>query len=218
MFLPVTNTTRAPTPGDSDRNVIIQCKRACPGVLLIAAVFLCVAASAEQKTFTFDPAQTKVDFKLDATMHTVHGSFQLKRGTITFGDNGAASGELIVDATSGKSGNDSRDKKMHKDILQSDKYPEIVFTPQHFTGSLSDTGKSHLVVEGSFNIHGESHPLTLTIDAMMNGGNATAATTFVIPYVKWGMKNPSTFILRVSDKAEVTIDAVARTAATQAQR
>lgn len=188
------------------------------GAVLMAALFVTVAASAEQKTFTFDPAQTRVDFKLDATMHTVHGSFQLKRGTITFGDNGAASGELIVDATSGKSGNDSRDKKMHKEFLQSDKYPEIVFTPQHYTGSLSDAGKSHLVVEGSFNIHGESHPLTMTIDAVINGGNATAATTFVIPYVKWGMKNPSTFILRVSDKAEVTVDAVAHTAATQARR
>jgi polyisoprenoid-binding protein YceI len=188
------------------------------GAALTAALFLTVAASAEQKTFTFDPAQTKVDFKLDATMHTVHGAFQLKRGTITFGDNGAASGELVVDAASGKSGNDSRDKKMHKDILQTDKYPEIVFTPQHYTGTLSDQGTSHLVVQGSFSIHGESHPLTMTIDARINGASATAATTFVIPYVKWGMKNPSTFILRVSDKAEVTINAVARTAATQAQR
>jgi polyisoprenoid-binding protein YceI len=180
----------------------------------LAAVVLSfgTAAFAQPRTFTFDAAQTQVAFKLDATLHTVHGSFQLKRGTITFGENGQASGELVVDATTGKSGNDSRDRHMHKDILESEKYPDIVFTPEHYTGTLNEQGKSHLVVEGQFSIHGASHPLTLAIDAIMSGGNATAATTFAIPYVKWGMKNPSTFILRVSDKAEITINAVARTA------
>jgi hypothetical protein len=29
-----------------------------------------------------------------------------------------------------------------------------------------------------------------------------------IPYIKWGLKNPSTFILRASDKVEIDIHAV----------
>jgi polyisoprenoid-binding protein YceI len=187
-------------------------------VLVVSAFYSAASANAQPRTFTFDPAQTHVDFTLGATMHTVHGSFHLKRGTITFGDNGRASGELVVDATSGKTGNDSRDKKMHKEILESARYPEIVFTPQHFTGTFNEQGKSHLVVEGQFSIHGESHPLTLAIDAAVNSENATAATAFIVPYLKWGMKNPSTFVLRVSDKAEVTIHAVARTTTAAAQR
>lgn len=191
--------------------------------LALLAGFVCSTgyAFAEQRTFTFDPGQTKVDFTLGDVLHTVHGEFRLKQGTIHLDDsNGTASGKLVVDATSGDSGNKSRDKKMNKEILESEKFPEITFTPQHFQGSLADQGKSHLVIDGLFNIHGESHPMTLTIDADVNPDGASAVTSFSVPYVKWGMKNPSTFILRVSDKVEIDIHAVARmtTATTQARR
>ncbi|MFI5103739.1 MAG: hypothetical protein ACHP79_02340, partial [Terriglobales bacterium] len=56
-------------------------------------------AFAEQKTFELDPAQTKVAFTLGDVLHTVHGTFRLKRGTISLDDaNGQAGGELVVDA------------------------------------------------------------------------------------------------------------------------
>src|SRR3979490_3313528 len=106
-------------------------------------------AQAQQKTFTLDPAQTKVNFTVDSTLHTVHGDFRLKRGTILF-DNatGTAGGELVVDSTSGETGNDGRDKKMHKDMLESPKYSDIVFTPRHIKGTVAAEGKSNVQVEG----------------------------------------------------------------------
>lgn len=175
---------------------------------LIAA--FSTSAFSQQETFTLDPGQTKVNFTLGDVLHTVHGEFRLKRGSIVLNKaTGQASGELVVDATSGDSGNKSRDKKMHKEILESEKYPEIVFTPQHFQGPLNDQGKSHLLIDGLFNIHGASHPMTLIVDADVEHGDASAATSFAVPYVKWGLKNPSTFILRVSDKVDITINAVA---------
>jgi polyisoprenoid-binding protein YceI len=183
-------------------------------VVAMAAVLLCCASSlnAEQKTFELDPAQTKVSFTLGDVLHTVHGTFHLKSGTLNFDDaTGLASGVLVVDATSGDSGSKARDGKMNKEILESQKFPEIIFTPQRFTGSLKAAGKSHLDVEGQFTIHGEAHPMTLAIEAEFGNG-ATADTSFDVPYVKWGMKNPSTFILRVNDKVKIDIHAVARTA------
>ncbi|HEX2327281.1 MAG TPA: YceI family protein [Candidatus Angelobacter sp.] len=175
------------------------------------------AQAQQPRSFMFDPAQTKVTFTLGASMHTVHGSFKLTRGTILFDPaTGRASGELVVDATSGESGNGSRDKKMHKEILESQKFQTITFTPQHFTGTLPEQGKSHLVVEGQFNIHGESHPMTLNIDADLNGGNATATTTFAVPYKQWGMKDPSAFLLHVNDKVEISIQTAAHTGMVQA--
>jgi hypothetical protein len=33
-----------------------------------------------------------------------------------------------------------------------------------------------------------------------------------VPYVQWGMKNPSTLFLRVSNKVEISIHTVARAA------
>lgn len=185
-------------------------------VVLLSAAFT-LALAQQPRSFMFDPAQTTVHFTLGTALHTVHGTFKLTRGTILFDPaTGTASGELVVDATSGESGNGSRDKKMHKEILESQKFPVITFTPQHFTGALPEQGKTHLVVEGQFGIHGQSHPMTLNIDAELNGGNATATTTFAVPYKQWGMKDPSAFLLHVNDKVEISLQTAAHTGVVQA--
>jgi len=180
-------------------------------ISLLAALVVLVAAHAEQRTFTLDPAQSKIEFTLGATMHTVHGSFRLKRGRIQFDDaTGAASGELVVDAVSGESGNNGRDKDMHQKVLESAKYSEIVFTPQHIKGAVSADGRSQVDVDGQFTLHGQSRPMTLTIQLQLQGGAGSADTTFPVIYKEWGVKNPSTFLLHVSDSAEISVHAVGK--------
>src|ERR1700737_2792167 len=94
--------------------------------LAIGAALLAPAAT----SLEFDPAQTKVEFTLGATLHTVHGSFRFKRGDLRFDPaTGQAEGELVVDTASGATGNDSRDANMHKKILESSRNPEIAFPP-----------------------------------------------------------------------------------------
>jgi hypothetical protein len=44
-------------------------------------------------------------------------------------DSGKAGGEIVVNARSGESGNESRDARMHKEILETAKYPEVLFRP-----------------------------------------------------------------------------------------
>src|SRR5712671_932605 len=166
---------------------------------------------AQQKTFTLDPAQTKVNFTVGSTLHTVHGDFHLKRGSIQF-DNatGAAAGELVVDSASGESGSDGRDKKMHKDILESPKYSDIVFTPQHIKGTVADQGKSTVEVEGVLSMHGKSRPVTMPLDVQLENGAGSADGAFSVKYQEWGMKNPSTFILRVNEKVEIHVHGVGK--------
>lgn len=184
--------------------------------VLVLLVLAAAAAFAETRTFDLDPAQTTVAFTLGDVLHTVHGSFHLKRGSIQFDDStGRAGGELVVDALSGDSGNKSRDKKMHKENLESSKYTEIVFTPQHIKGSVTADGASQVDVDGLLALHGQSHPITLTIHVQLQGGAGAAETTFPVPYEKWGVKNPSTFLLHVSDKVEISVRAVGRLSATQ---
>jgi polyisoprenoid-binding protein YceI len=82
--------------------------------LVVMLVLLAAAypAIAQTDVFTVNPAQSKVDFILGGNLHTVHGVFQFKPGSIQFDPTtGAASGELIVDANSGDSGNGMRDRK-----------------------------------------------------------------------------------------------------------
>ena len=181
---------------------------------ILCGLLPALLVQAQQKTFTLDPAQTKVNFTVDSTLHTVHGDFRLKRGSIEF-DNatGQAGGEIVVDSASGRSGSDGRDKKMHKDVLESPKYSDIVFTPQHVKGTVAAEGKSQIEVEGTLTMHGKSKPATLPLEVQLQGGASTADGSFTVKYQEWGMKSPSTFILRVSDKVEIHVHATGRIAA-----
>ena len=88
--------------------------------LSILLGFTAPTLRAQEKVFELDPANSKIQFTLDATLHSVHGTFKLKSGTIHFNPaTGAASGQLVVDATSGDTENDGRDRRMHKVVLES---------------------------------------------------------------------------------------------------
>jgi polyisoprenoid-binding protein YceI len=183
-------------------------------LLTLCGLLPALLAQAQEKTFTLDPAQTKVNFTVDSTLHTVHGDFRLKRGSIQF-DNatGQAGGEIVVDSASGESGSDGRDKKMHKDILESPKYSDIVFTPQHIKGTVAAEGKSQIEVEGTLTMHGKSKPATMPLEVQLQRSAGTVDGSFTVKYQEWGMKNPSTFILRVSDKVAIHVHAAGRMAA-----
>jgi polyisoprenoid-binding protein YceI len=179
---------------------------------VVAVIFMwstCVLAAAQapgEVRIEFDPATTKVEFTLGDVLHTVHGSFRLKSGTIEFNPStGVAGGLLVVDAASGDSGNKTRDHKMNREILESDKYPDASFTPKRVVGTLAQQGSSTVQVQGTFRLHGADHEITLNVPAQVNGGDLQMQTQFTIPFVKWGMKDPSTFVLRVNKEVQMSI-------------
>lgn len=162
-------------------------------------------------TLDVDATRTKVEFTLGDVLHTVHGSFKLKNGSIQFDPaSGQASGALVVDAASGDSGSGARDRRMQKNILETAKFPEIVFTPDHFEGRLSPEGESEIDLHGRFAIHGDEHEITMKTKVRLQGDEMIANTHFAIPYVQWGMKNPSTLFLRVNDKVMIDLQVVGR--------
>jgi polyisoprenoid-binding protein YceI len=182
---------------------------------LIILLLSTTALFAQEEAFQLDPSQSQVSWTLGDVLHTVHGTFHLKSGVLRFDPKtGVASGELVVDATSGKSGNDTRDGKMKKDILEAAKFPNIVFAPQHVTGSVAQSGGSQVQLQGTMTLHGESHPMTIVVPLQVNGNQASADVHFVVPYVDWGLKNPSTLFLRVSKTVDIDVHAVG-TMATQ---
>ena len=126
------------------------------------------------------------------------------------------SGDIVVDAASGDSGSPTRDKRMTRDILQAQRFPEICFSPSRKTGSVAPSGASDLSVTGSFLIHGEAHAMTVPMQVEMSGHDVLAKGTFVVPYVEWGMKNPSNFLIKVKDTVEISLTAVGHTTSTGA--
>jgi polyisoprenoid-binding protein YceI len=174
----------------------------CAGLLFVVSPI----AHAQEMTLELDPAQTKIEFSLGATLHTVHGTFALKAGTIHFNPStGSASGVVVVDATSGDSGNQGRDRKMHKDVLESQRYPEITFTASKVSGRVELQGDSNVQVDGILRLHGADHPMTLTVPVQAKGNTLSARTHLAIPYIEWGLKNPSTLLLHVSEQVEIDI-------------
>lgn len=159
-------------------------------------------------TVNLQPADTSIGWTLSDPLHTVHGTFKLKQGVINYNlDDDSADGLIEVDATSGESGNSARDRRMHKDVLESDRYALISFRPTRVIGKIPSSSDREVVVEGVFSIHGADHPLQLHINLHPEAGATTVKTHFVVPYVVWGMKDPSTFLLRVSKTVDVDVQA-----------
>ena len=176
----------------------------------------------QETAFQLDPAQTSVKFTLGDVLHTVHGTFHLKNGALRLEPaTGKISGEIVVDAKSGESGSGTRDRKMHKEVLESERYPEIVFHPDKIEGAVATQGKSSVKVHGMFSIHGVEREITVPAEVEISAEHWTATVHFTIPYEKWGMKNPSTLFLRVNDSVEIDLIAAGgvarRSAATSAQ-
>lgn len=171
---------------------------------------------AQEMTLLLDPDRTKVEFSLSASLHTVHGAFRLKSGTIHFNpSSGTASGMVTVDAVSGDTGNKSRDRKMHTDVLQSRQYPEVTFTPTRISGALPGGGTFTAQLEGILRLHGGDHHVTLPVQGQVSAGIITAGTELTIPYVAWGLKNPSTFLLHVKDRVDLHITATGHLATSE---
>lgn len=164
--------------------------------------------SDKQLALQFDPQHTSITFTLADVLHTVRGTFRTERGSLNFDSaSGSLTGEIVVDARSGQSGNSIRDRKMHREILESEKYPEITFRPDRIDGTVLPLGKSSLRLHGAVSIHGADHELTIPAQVEMFSDHWSAALHFSIPYVKWGMKNPSTLFLRVSESVDIDVNA-----------
>jgi polyisoprenoid-binding protein YceI len=181
-------------------------------LIFVAALFSSAApaqAQAPKISVRLDPGTTEIHWSLGGSAHTTHGTFKLKGGLVSFDPvTGAAEGELLVDLATGESGNKDRDARMQNEVLQSNKYPEAFYHPTKIIGALKPGATQVISAEGNFNIHGADHSLKLDIQVKVDGDQATATAHFTVPYVAWGMKDPSVFVLRV-DKT-VDVDVVAR--------
>ncbi|HEY6849924.1 MAG TPA: YceI family protein [Terracidiphilus sp.] len=180
-----------------------------PFAVVALAVILAPAALAQHQTFTVNPDASEVKMKLNTTHEVVNGTFHIQSGSINF-DRTAShiSGIVIVATGSGKTGNDSRDKKMYKDILKVDQFATVSFAPKSYSGTVAPSGDSTIQVSGVFTLLGTDHDLTIPMQIHIDGSKATARGQFVIPYVRWGLKNPSFLIWKAENDVAIDLNLV----------
>ncbi len=174
-------------------------------LFLALPLSLASVAFAQQQTFTVNPDASQVAFALAGTGHHVQGTFHVQSGSIVFDRSAPSlSGQVVVAAGSGNSGEPSRDKKMNSDVLDVFHFAEVTFAPKSYQGTIAPTGDSTIQVSGVFTLHGTAHDITVPMQIHIDGTSITAKGHFTVPYVQWGLKDPSIFILKVAK--EVGID------------
>jgi polyisoprenoid-binding protein YceI len=176
---------------------------------LALAILLAPAVLAQHQTFAVNPDASEVKMTLNTTHEVVNGTFHIQSGSIEF-DRSASkmSGSVVVLAGSGKTGNDSRDKKMNKDILKVDEYTSVSFAPRTYTGTIAPSGDSTIQVSGVFTLAGNPHDLTIPMHIHIDGSKATATAKFVVPYVQWGLKNPSFMFWKAENDVAIDLNLV----------
>jgi polyisoprenoid-binding protein YceI len=169
------------------------------------AVLLAPVVLAQQQTFVANPDASEVKMTLKTTHEVVNGTFHIQSGSLEFDGSAATmSGSVVVLAGSGKTGNGSRDKKMNKDILEVEQHATVSFEPKSYAGAIAPSGDSTIQATGIFTLLGTPHEITIPILVHLEGTTATAKAHFVVPYIQWGLKDPS-FLFWKADN-DVAID------------
>jgi len=180
-------------------------------LLVISSLPFAAAAAAQTLTFDLDPQATRLTFGFGATLHSVDGTIQVSAGKIQLDlATGKASGEIVIDMTSAQTGNERRDKKMHEKILETARFPQAVLHVERVDGELHREGRSEIQLHGTLDFHGTSHVIALPAVAVAKDDRVTATGMLTIPYVAWGLTDPSVFLLRVEKEVKVEVHAVGK--------
>ena len=176
-------------------------------MIALALAFASLSVSAQQQIFTVNPAESSVAFGLTGTGHEVHGTFHVTSGAIQFDRTASQiSGSIVVSAASGDSGDKGRDKNMHTAVLDVEHYADVTFEPKSYQGTIAPTGDSTIQISGIFTLHGTAHPIAVPMQLHFDGSALNAKGSFVVPYVQWGLKDPSIMILKVAKEVHVDLN------------
>jgi hypothetical protein len=80
-----------------------------------------------------------------------------------------------------------------------------VFHLQRIGGTLAPAGTSEVSLQGTLTFHGADHPMSLPAKVTVSGAHVVAELAVDIPYVAWGLRDPSILVLRVAKVVNVRV-------------
>jgi len=183
--------------------------------LLIVVLATLVAAGdpvpqGKLAVLNLDPAKTTIIYSLDGWPHHTQGTFKLKHGVIRIDPSTSKMDGIITgDAASGDSGHSVRDERMKSSVLEVERFPDISFIPQQVLSHGTIQAEFPVRVRGLMLLHGAQHEFTVDAAIRRDGNNVTIHSNFMIPFVEWGLEDPSILMFKVSKEVniDVTINA-----------
>lgn len=177
--------------------------------LLLLVGWTAAPAAAAEHELALDSDDTAIRFTLGATGHDVEGSLALRQGHLWIDpESGEARGTLEIDPRRSQTGNTKRDKTLHRKVFEVEHHPLITFTAESFEGTLPERGEGKAELHGTLELVGADHPMTLVLSFEIEDGRFTASTHFLVPFVDWGLHDPSLLFLRVQKVVQVEVEAV----------
>ena len=154
--------------------------------------------------YRVNPAKADAGFDLKATLHTVHGHTNQVKGEVRVEEGAAGvlalSGTIEVVAATLDTDNASRDKKMRSESLAVERYPVLTLGPERYdpkTGTLT----------GALTIRGVTKPVTIAARLTHQDDRILVTGTFDVPWLDFGVPDPSFAIVRVEKVAHARFSA-----------
>lgn len=173
--------------------------------LTILLLTLTAALSAADR-YVVVPETSTVAFNGSSTLHDFAGTAKITSGAVTL-DGASSAGAIEVDATTMNTAHESRDKKMHGEIMATKTYPTVRFDITGFTPS-PEGG----TVTGLWTMHGVSRVVSATVK-LEPGDVVRAKSSFVLDIRSWDIPVPrAALVISVDPKITVTLDLALRPA------
>ena len=147
---------------------------------------------------------------LPATLHTVRGVAPRLSGTVDATPGGRGEwkirSRIVVPAAAMTTGNESRDKKMRQKVLETERFPEIVFEARHVASDLSRFPRDeHFTVEvtGDLTVHGKPVSMRLPVDVFVRPDHVVLQGSFPLAWKQFGLADPSFGLIKVREPLKV---------------
>jgi polyisoprenoid-binding protein YceI len=138
------------------------------------------------------------------------GTFRIIDGAVS-GDPanipGTAKARILIDATSYRSDNASRDRYVTEKSLEADKFPTIGFESNSVVGVVTtNPNEGTAIVSGFLTLHGEAHAMTMSVHAKLDpDGVFTGDGEVKFNYEDFGVKVPNVLFHTILAGDEATV-------------
>jgi polyisoprenoid-binding protein YceI len=173
-----------------------------------AALRFVVAPTGNEARYRIREQLVRVDLPNDAIGRSADVT-----GGIALGAGGQiipSESKFVVGVSSLKSDRDRRDGFVRRNVLQTDQYPTVEFTPTAFRGlpkTLPASGSHTFDVIGNLTVRGVTKPTTWRVSAEAKNGQVTGKAATAFTFADFNMDQPRVpIVLSVADTIKLEYD------------